>query len=113
MTNPSDPADPFPFDRDADDASDPLAQRLRATLHREADMVRPSDDGYDRITTRIGQDDRRDRRDPRDEPGRPGWVAWVAGLAAAVLIGTVAGFVVVNNRATTTRARPRPARRPR
>ncbi len=92
MTNPS---DPFPFDGDADDASDPVAQRLRATLHREADMVRPSDDGYDRITTRIDQDDRRDRR---DEPGRPGWVAWVAGLAAAVLIGTVAGFLVVNNR---------------
>ena len=72
MTTPRDPSEPFPFDRDADEASDPLAQRLRATLHREADMVRPSDDGYDRITTRIDADDRHGGRDRRDEPGRPG-----------------------------------------
>jgi len=49
MTTPLGPRDPFDqhdgFDQHDED---PLAQQLRATLHREAAMVRPADDGYDR-----------------------------------------------------------------
>jgi hypothetical protein len=80
MTTPLGPTDP----------DDPIALRLRETLHREADMVRPSDDGYERITTRLDREGRDDR------PGRPSWVAWVVGVAAAVVVGTVAGVLVID-----------------
>jgi hypothetical protein len=53
-------------------------------------MVRPTDDGLDRITTRLEQDDEHER-----ERGRPGWLAWAVGLAAAVVIGLVAGVLVL------------------
>jgi len=91
--------DPFDPDRPTTDpTTDPVAAVLRAALLREADMVRPSDDGLDRITTRLDprldQDDRRsDRHD--DGPGRRTWVAWAVGLAAAVVIGAVAGVLVL------------------
>lgn len=92
MTTPLGPPDPFdPFD--PDDRLDPVAQQLRATLHREADMVRPADDGYDRITTRLDSEGRHD-----DGPGRPSWMAWAVGIAAAVVIGTVAGVLVLGGR---------------
>lgn len=90
MTRPDEPV-PLHDGPNGPDTHDPLAARLRAALHREADMVQPSDDGLDRITTRLEQDDQ------RDEPGRPGWVAWVVGIAAAVVIGTVAGVLVLGD----------------
>ncbi len=86
------PHDPFELHGPTDDTDDPLAERLRAALHREADMVQPSDDGLDRISTRIEQDERQEQ-----EEGRRGWVAWVVGVAAAVVIGTIAGVLVLGD----------------
>lgn len=73
---------------------DPVARRLRDTLSKEADMVRPSDRGLERITEEL--------HGPPAAPGGPhrrrsgpGWVPWVAGLAAAAVVGVIAGAVVI------------------
>ncbi len=67
--------------------TEPVAALLRATLRREADMVGPSEDGYDRISERIGQEGR--------GGGTPPWLPWVAGLAAAAVVAVVAGILVL------------------
>ncbi len=72
------------------DPYDPLAVRLRAALRSEAGMVRPGDDGLDRITTRIEQEDRQDQT-----AARPGRTVWLVGIAAAVVVGAVAGVLVL------------------
>ncbi len=97
-----------PHEHDHDD--DQVAALLRATLTREADMVSPSEDGYDRISERVGRQER---------PGgaRP-WLPWVAGLAAAAVVAVVVGVLVlgpddeaqpVSTATTTTSPAPEPS----
>lgn len=58
---------------------DPLAARLRAALHSEADMVNPSDDGLSRIRAGVGH-------------SRPWWRHPAAlAVAAAVVLGLLIG----------------------
>lgn len=88
------PRDPHDLDKDlngdlnGDLNDDPVERLLRETLTREADMVRPGDDGLDRITERLDADGA-----GSGQQGGGRWKPWGAALVAAAVVGVVVGLV--------------------